>query len=108
MTTYERLKQILVSKYQLAPEKLTPDARLEELGVDSLGVMELLFQVEDEFSIRLPSDQVELPTIGDVVDYIDRLVAEQHADAAPVGGVLPPPAPSAVQKNTGASSGRAA
>jgi acyl carrier protein len=108
MTTYERLKQILVSEYQLAPEKLTPDARLEELGVDSLGVMELLFQVEDEFGIRLPSDQVELPTIGDVVDYIDRLVAEQHADTASGSGIVQRPARSAPQKTTGASSGRAA
>lgn len=107
MTTYERLKQMLVSEYQLAPEKLTPDARLDELGVDSLGVMELLFQVEDEFGIRLPSDQVELPTIGDVVDYIDRLVAEQHAESSSGSGIVQPPAQSA-QKTAGASSGRAA
>ncbi len=107
MTTYERLKQILVSEYQLAPEKLTPDARLDELGVDSLGVMELLFQVEDEFDIRLPSDQVELPTIGDVVNYIDRLVAEQHAESSSGSGIAQPPAQPA-QKAASASSGRAA
>ncbi len=64
-------------------EKLAPDARLEDLGVDSLGVLELLFRIEDEFHIKIPSDQVNLATIGDVVDYVDRLAAAQSTLAAP-------------------------
>lgn len=79
MSTYARLTEILASDYNLPPEKLVPGARLEELGVDSLGVMELLFKIEDEFRIQVPSDQVELATVEDVVNYIDRLVAEQTA-----------------------------
>jgi acyl carrier protein len=81
MTTFERLRAILVRDYKLAPEALTLEAPLEGLGIDSLGVAELLFNVEDEFGITLPPDPVQLPTIGDVVGYIDRLVAAQHRDA---------------------------
>lgn len=86
MSTYDRLQQILVTEYNLPAERLAPSARLDELGVDSLGVMELLFKVEEEFLIRLPSEQVELPTIGDVVNYIDQLVLDQHAGLTPRTG----------------------
>ena len=82
MTTFERLRAILVRDYKLAPEALTPEAPLEGLGIDSLGVAELLFNVEDEFRITLPPEPVQLPTVGDVVDYIDRLVAAQNGGAA--------------------------
>ena len=81
MTTFERLCAILVRDYKLAPEALALDAPLESLGIDSLGVAELLFNVEDEFGIALPPEPVQLPTIGDVVRYIDRLVAAQNGDA---------------------------
>jgi acyl carrier protein len=84
MTTIERLREMLTDGYKIAPEKLTPEARLEDLGVDSLGVMELLFEVEDAFDIRLPSEQVKLATVGDVARYIDRLINLQRATSAAV------------------------
>jgi len=83
-TTFERLRAILVKDYKLEPAKLTLDAPLEDLGIDSLGVAELLFNVEDEFQVKLPPEPVLLPTVGDVVRYIDELVAAQRAqDGAP-------------------------
>lgn len=82
--TFERLSAILAKDYQLAPEALTPDAPLEGLGIDSLGVAELLFNIEDEFRVTLPPEPVPLQTLGDVVDFIDGLVAAQHGGAAPV------------------------
>lgn len=85
MTTYECLRDILASDYNVPLEKLVPDAHLEELGIDSLGVMEVLFKVEDAFEIKLLSNQVELTTIDDVVRYIDRLVIEQTSAVASQG-----------------------
>ena len=73
--TIDRLRAILVKDYKLTPEALSPDATLESLGLDSLGVAELLFNVEDEFKIRLPAEPVQLPTLGHVVEFIDALVA---------------------------------
>ena len=84
-TTLERLRAILVNDYKLAPELLTLDAPLDALGIDSLGVAELLFNVEDEFAIKLPPEPVQLPSIGDVVNYIDGLVAAQHGTGDPAG-----------------------
>lgn len=77
-TTLERLSAILVKDYNISPESLQIDTPLEVLGIDSLGIAELLFFIEDEFKVKLPQDPVQLLTVGDVVSYIDKLVAAQH------------------------------
>lgn len=74
-TTFERLRTILIREYKLAPELLVFDAPLDGLGIDSLGTAELLFNIEDEFDVTLAPDPVQLTTLGDVVDFIDDLIA---------------------------------
>ena len=81
-TTFDRLCAILAKDYKLDAGQLTPDAPLESLGIDSLGVADLLFNVEDEFRIALPPEPVQLLTIGDVSRYIDALIVAQHAQRA--------------------------
>lgn len=93
-TTFERLRAILVKDYQLAIESVTPDVPLEGLGIDSLGAAELLFNVEDEFAISLPPEAVALATVGDVVRYIDELIARQADGHPPVDIAAKPPSPS--------------
>lgn len=77
-TTFDHLRTILVRDYKLDPDMVTLDAELEALGIDSLGVAELLFNVEDEFHITLSPDAVQVLTLGDVVHFIDELIAVQH------------------------------
>ncbi|MDB5842723.1 MAG: phosphopantetheine-binding protein [Polaromonas sp.] len=89
--TLDRLSAILMNDYKLEAGQLTPDAPLEALGIDSLGVADLLFNIEDEFGISLPPEPVQLLTLGDVVRFIDELVASQQAQAA-APGVAPPAA----------------
>lgn len=76
--TFARLTALLARDYRVAPESLTLDTPLDGLGIDSLGTVELLWSVEDEFKIKLPAEPVVLPSIGDVVRYIDAVVASQH------------------------------
>jgi len=80
-STLDRLRVLLVKDYKLEPALLTPDAPLEALGIDSLGVAELMFNIEDEFGVEIPGDPVALATVGDVVRYIDGLVTTQHSAA---------------------------
>ncbi|MDP2680077.1 MAG: phosphopantetheine-binding protein [Rhodoferax sp.] len=89
-TTFEHLCAILVKDYKLDPMLLTLDAPLEALGIDSLGVAELLFNVEDEFHITLAPDAVQLLTLGDVVHFIDELVAVQHGSETQKDVVMAP------------------
>ncbi|MEO8136498.1 MAG: acyl carrier protein [Betaproteobacteria bacterium] len=82
MTTLQTLQDILKKDFDLEPAALSPEARLEDLEIDSLAVIEVLFAVEDRFKVTVPSEPVaqqsSLKTVGDLVAYIDKLVAEQH------------------------------
>ena len=68
---------MLVKDFKVDPDKLTPDARLEEIGIDSIGIAELLFNIEDEFGLKLPDVPLDLATFGDVVRYVDGQIAAQ-------------------------------
>ncbi|MCJ7452596.1 MAG: acyl carrier protein [Steroidobacteraceae bacterium] len=92
-TTIDRLRLLLVKDYKLDPAMLTPDAPLEALGIDSLGVAELMFNIEDEFKVTIPGEPVTLKTVGDVVGYIDDLVATQQAGATAGTDATLPKAP---------------
>ena len=62
-------------------DKLLISRMLDELGVDSLGVGLLLFDVEDEFQIKFERDPGPLQTLADVVRYIDQVSSEQQLAA---------------------------
>lgn len=81
-TTFDRLIKILIKGYKLDPATATPQLRLDDIGVDSLGVGLLLFNVEDEFQIKFERDPGPLQTLADVVVYIDQVMSEQQAAPA--------------------------
>jgi len=86
-TTFQRLQAIVAKDYKLDINTITADASLESLGIDSLGVAELLFNIEDEFRVTLPVEPVDgLTTVGDVARFIDTLIPAQPAPSA--GAVL--------------------
>lgn len=70
---------MMVEQFDLKLENLTPDATLESLGLDSLSVIEFMFNLEDELKIKLPDERVELKTLQDVTNLVDRIVAEKSA-----------------------------
>lgn len=73
--TFDTLKTVLVRDYKVAPELVTLETRLGDMGIDSLATVELLWFAENEFKIQLPAEKVDLPTLGDVVRHIDAAVA---------------------------------
>jgi acyl carrier protein len=89
-TTYERLRDILVKNHQLVPEQVTMDAQLEALGIDSLGLADTMFIIEDEFQVSFPNELVDLPTVADLVAFIDNLIAIPSRDEDPQGVVTMP------------------
>ncbi len=70
---------MMVEQFDLKLDDLTPDATLESLGLDSLSVIEFMFNLEDELKIKLPDERVELKTLQDVTNLVDRIVAEKSA-----------------------------
>jgi acyl carrier protein len=85
--TFERLSALLTKEFKLQPEQLTPDAPLAGLGIDSLGTVEMLWNIEETFHIKLPADPVDLATVGDVVRYVDELMARQSVGPVPSAAV---------------------
>ncbi len=72
----EKVQSMLAEALDLPLEKVTPDAKIvDDLGADSLDVVELLSQLEDEFGIIIPDDEVEsLVTVADVAAQLEQLV----------------------------------
>ncbi|MFQ5966787.1 MAG: acyl carrier protein [Acidimicrobiia bacterium] len=67
-----RLKTLLVNELGLEEDKITPEATFEEdLEVDSLGVVELLMALEDEFGVTIPDEEAEdITTVSEAVDVV--------------------------------------
>ncbi|HSR43724.1 MAG TPA: acyl carrier protein [Acidimicrobiia bacterium] len=67
-----KFTELLVSELGLDAEKINPGARFEEdLEVDSLGVVELLMALEDEFDVTIPDEEAEnLTTVGEAIDLV--------------------------------------
>ena len=86
MTTLQSVQGILKKNFDLAPDVLQPEAKLDDLAIDSLAVIEVMFEVEEEFKITVPSEpaamQSRIKTLGDLVAYIDQLIAEQRPTGA--------------------------
>ncbi len=81
MTTLETVQRMMVEQFELKPEALTPETQLESLGIDSLSVIEFMFNIEDEFKIKLPDERVEIKTIQDIANVVDRMIAEQKGSS---------------------------
>lgn len=81
MSSLPTIQQMMVKQFDLQIENLTPDATLESLGLDSLSVIEFMFNLEDELKVKLPDERVEIKTLQDVVNLVDKLLAEQKGSA---------------------------
>ena len=72
----EKIQSMLADALNVPVEKVTPDAKIvEDLGADSLDVVELLSQLEDELNIVIPDEDAEqLSTVADVAAAIEKLL----------------------------------
>lgn len=72
---FEKVKSVLAQQFVLDPESITMDTNLiDDLGADSLDVVELIMSLEDEFGIAISdNDAAQLYTVGRIVDYLEKL-----------------------------------
>ena len=82
MSTFDTIREMIIDQFQLDPALVTPEATLESLKIDSLSAVEFMFLLEEKYKLQAPTEQVELRTVQDVVNEIDRLIAEQHGSQA--------------------------
>ena len=69
----EKVKAILAEQFDVEEDKITADTDLQEdLGADSLDVVDLLLSIEDEFEVEVPDEEIEnIKTVGSLVSYIE-------------------------------------
>lgn len=76
MATLDKIKDILVEQLGADSDAITLETNIQEdLGADSIAVMELIVEIEGEFGVEVPEDALlEIKTVGDIVEKIDALV----------------------------------
>ncbi len=79
MTPYAFMAEVLSEKYDVPREAISPEATLTELGLDSLTIVELLFDVEDEFEIEVPEERASFETIAEAAALVDELTQAKGA-----------------------------
>lgn len=70
---FEKVKKILSEQLDLDESVITMDSMIaDDLGADSLDVVDLLMSLEDEFDIEIPDEEIEnIKTVGNLVNYIE-------------------------------------
>jgi acyl carrier protein len=74
MQTLELLRDYLVRKASVDPGKVTPEARLEDIGVDSLILIDLMFELEESLNVRVSDLDTRPTTVSELIQLFDSLV----------------------------------
>jgi acyl carrier protein len=77
-SVFDRVKAIVVEQLGVEADQVTPQSKfVEDLGADSLDVVELVMALEEEFDLEIPDEEAEkIATVGEAVKYI-----ESHVEA---------------------------
>ena len=73
-STFEKVRGIVVEQLGVEPDEVSIDSTfIDDLGADSLAIVELIMAFEEEFNIEIPDEAAEkIKTVQDVVNYIDQ------------------------------------
>ena len=84
MSTQDQVITSLAEQAMIEPEEVTLDSTLEDLGIDSMGVVESIFAIEETFDINVPfnanspsESDFDISTVRSIVAGVERLKAEQ-------------------------------
>ncbi len=82
MALTDDVKNIIVEQLHVTPEKVTENAHfVDDLGADSLDIVELVMAFEEKFGIEIPDeDSQQLVTVGKAVEYLEKKMAEKGGE----------------------------
>jgi acyl carrier protein len=74
MSTFDKIKEVIVDKLGVDEDKIVAEASfVDDLGADSLDTVELIMELEEEFGLEIPDEDAEkLTTVGTVVEYVEK------------------------------------
>lgn len=74
MDTLEKVCNLISSRFEISEMKLSEETSLEEIGADSIDLVDLVSELEEEFGVSVPDEEFEnIKTIGDIVSLIENL-----------------------------------
>lgn len=79
---FEKLKDIIADQLSVDADEVTMDSNIQDdLGADSLDVVDLITTIEDEFDLSIPDEAVEeIKTVGDIANYIEKNTESEDAE----------------------------
>jgi acyl carrier protein len=79
MTVTEKVKEMIVEQLGVNESEVVPEAKfIDDLGADSLDIVELIMALEDVYGLEIPDEDAEkMETVGDAIKYIEQRLAEK-------------------------------
>jgi acyl carrier protein len=79
MTVTEKVREMIVEQLGVSESEVVPEAKfIDDLGADSLDIVELIMALEDVYGIEIPDEDAEkMETVGDAIKYIEQRSAEK-------------------------------
>jgi acyl carrier protein len=79
MTVTDKVKEMIVEQLGVSESEVVPEAKfIDDLGADSLDIVELIMALEDVYGIEIPDEDAEkMETVGDSIKYIEQRLAEK-------------------------------
>jgi acyl carrier protein len=80
----QRIRNVIANTQRIPVEKVTIDSSFEELGIDSMDGVNILFALENEFNITIPDEAAkQIRNVRQMMEGVERLIAGGAADTAP-------------------------
>jgi acyl carrier protein len=77
-SSFDYIRQTLIDKFEVDKDAISPEATFETLGLDSLTTVELMFDVSEKYDIDIPTDKLDLKTLGEAVALVDETLQAKN------------------------------
>lgn len=68
----DRIKTLLCDRFGIEPDQVAGETRLNDIGIDSFALIELLFLAEEHYKISIPVEDLDITTVSDLVRLVER------------------------------------
>ncbi len=79
MNSFDYIRQTLIDKFEVNADAITPEATFESMGLDSLTMVEFMFDISEKYDIEIPTDRLDFKTLGEAVILIDDMLQTKNA-----------------------------
>jgi len=79
LSSFDFIRQTLIDKFDVDAEAITSEATFETLGLDSLTMVEVMFEVTEKYEIDIPNEKLDFKTLGEAAAVIDETLQAKNS-----------------------------